>query len=90
MNPNIHNLIEYNKADAKAKKVIKQTKKQNWKSFCMSINKNTPIGNIWSKLNSYKNRKRENEIPFSTEDSWVEDFHNKLAPPFTSCKPIEP
>ena len=41
-NPNINNLINYKKADARAKKILKEEKRKNWQNFCMSLNKNTP------------------------------------------------
>lgn len=86
-NPNINNLILYKKADAMAKKKLKEEKTKSWRNYCTSLNKNTPIKEIWKKVNSFKNRKQVNKMPHTLEDTWLEEFHCKLTPMYVSNSP---
>ncbi|XP_023311923.1 uncharacterized protein LOC108915083 [Anoplophora glabripennis] len=88
-NPNLQNLSNYKRLDALAKKTLKETKRQKWKEYCGSLNKNTPIKEVWSKLNQYKNRKKENRMPLNSEAIWIESFHCKLSPPWVNYKTTE-
>lgn len=88
-NPNLHNLLEYKKMDALSKKIIKETKRESWRSYCSSLNKNIPIRKVWQKLNAFKNRKQKNQIPVDSSAEWLEKFHCKLAPPFVNSQPLE-
>lgn len=82
--PSLANLLKFKKSDARTKKLFKETKRKYWKDYCASINRNTSIRQIWSKVNCFKNRKQEN-----TNDPWVQDFHQKLTPPFVHNAPPE-
>lgn len=59
-NSNLSNLIQYKKTDANTKKLLKATKRESWKNYCLSLNKNTPIKVIWQKVNKYRNYWRPN------------------------------
>ena len=83
-NPNSTNLIEYKKIDALAKKTLKEAKREQWRKYCSSLNKNTPIGKVWQQVNRFKNRRRENKTLISVDDPWIEEFQGKLAPPYIS------
>lgn len=85
-NPNLENLIKYKRHDALAKKIINETKKQSWKDYCSSLNKDVPIKEIWCKLNKFKNRKQSNQIPHDTSN-WIDKFHAKLAPQWVNTGP---
>ena len=41
LNPNMDNLLQYKKSDAFAKKIIKEAKRESWRSFCLSLNQNS-------------------------------------------------
>lgn len=87
-NPNFLNLMEYKKQDAIAKKTIKETKRKSWREYCSSLSKNTPMKEIWNKVNAYKNRKQKNNIPVDISQSqWVEEFHEHLTPPWVTPDP---
>ena len=75
-------MLLYKKADAQAKKTLKETKRENWRTFCMSLNKNTPSKTVWQKVNSFKNRKQKIFIQTSVEEPWIEEFQRKLTPPY--------
>ncbi|KAJ8944191.1 hypothetical protein NQ318_016172, partial [Aromia moschata] len=72
-------------ADASAKRIIKQTKRASWRQFCGSLNHNTPMKEVWKKLNIYKNRKQYNKIPLERE-VWTDRFHEKLSPFWANTK----
>lgn len=55
-NKNIKNFIEYNKAKAIARKIIKQKKQQDFKKFTMSLNKNISTTYVWNKMRVLRNR----------------------------------
>lgn len=38
---------EYQKERAKARRIIKQTKKRYWQGYCSSIGKETELGEVW-------------------------------------------
>lgn len=83
-NPNLDNLLSYKKADAQAKKLLKQTKRDSWRNFCSSLSKNVPITKVWQKLNSFKNRKQQNKQVTDLNSEWVTNFHIKLTQPYVS------
>lgn len=80
-NPNLSNLLKYKKQDAVSKRTFKETKRNKWKEYCATLNKNVPIGEVWSKVNRFKNRSRHSSRQIiSKDDEWVEPFFNSLAP----------
>ena len=85
-NPNLDNLLSYKKADAEAKKIIKQSKREAWRNYCSSLNKNIPSKSIWTKLNNFKNRKQQNTHYVDINSDWITEFHTQLSPPFVVDK----
>ena len=79
-NPTQLNLINYKKIDSLTKKILKEEKRKNWRNYCSSLNKNTPMKEIWKKVNCYKNRQQENKNIISLDDPWIEDFSRNLTP----------
>lgn len=53
--PSLTNLLLYKNIDANSKKVLKNCKRESWKKFCFSLNKNTPMTLIWKNVNRYRN-----------------------------------
>ena len=51
-NPTIANIIEYKRTAAKAKRIIKSTKKNTWRKFCSSLTSDTPPQQIWNMIKS--------------------------------------
>lgn len=87
-NPTSENLINYKKSDALAKRTIKKAKTDSWKSYCNSLNKNTPVKEVWNKVNSFRNRKKSNTHQIDSSADWLEDYQDKLCPRYTITKPL--
>lgn len=49
-NPTEKNLIEFKKCRALARKIIKSEKKKSWRTYCGTINHNTPVKQVWSRI----------------------------------------
>nr|CAH7712778.1 unnamed protein product [Callosobruchus chinensis] len=70
-NPNLTNLLNFKRLDAKAKKVTKKTKRDSWHSYCSSLNSNIPLKKVWQQVNLYKNRRKDN---YHFIDASADDF----------------
>ncbi|KAG5884009.1 putative RNA-directed DNA polymerase from transposon X-element, partial [Gonioctena quinquepunctata] len=88
LNPNQENLLEYKKQDATAKKTFKQSQRQSWRMYCESLNRTTPMKDVWQKVNRFKNRRLGNTTRMDPEAEWVEKFHHKIAPNTANTAPI--
>ncbi|KAG5874448.1 hypothetical protein JTB14_008527 [Gonioctena quinquepunctata] len=88
LNPNQENLLEYKKQDATAKKTFKQSQRQSWRMYCESLNRTTPMKDVWQKVNRFKNRRMGNTTRMDPEAEWVEKFHHKIAPNTANTAPI--
>ncbi|KAG5888348.1 hypothetical protein JTB14_014577 [Gonioctena quinquepunctata] len=88
LNPNQENLLEYKKQDATAKKTFKQSQRQSWRMYCESLNRTTPMKDVWQKVNRFKNRRMGNTTRMDPEAEWVEKFHDKIAPNTANTAPI--
>ncbi|XP_072403243.1 uncharacterized protein [Diabrotica undecimpunctata] len=49
--PSVENYIEAKKFIAKARKFLKLKRKISFRSFCSKLNRNTPLKDIWNKIN---------------------------------------
>lgn len=67
--------IEYKRCDAKKKLIIKECKRNSWKSLCASLNRYTPISTIWNYIRRFK---RINVTNRPKNDEWIPDFIKKL------------
>lgn len=83
--PNSTSFLSYKKADAEFKRLTREKQKHSWQQFCASINKSTPMKDIWHKLNLLNNRKTSNRLPVVYDD-WCEEFMDTLAPPLVTFK----
>lgn len=89
-NPNINNLLAFKKQDAISKKIFNEAKRNKWREFCSSLNKNVPIKEVWSKVNVFKNRgKRQARNSIQEDDEWIEPFYSKLTPCWVQNKQVE-
>ncbi|GFO32878.1 RNA-directed DNA polymerase from mobile element jockey [Plakobranchus ocellatus] len=52
--PSFENFIDFKKQKAKAKFVIKNSKKQSWKTYVSSLNLNTSSKTVWKKIRKIK------------------------------------
>ena len=76
-NPTIANRIEFRRCEAKAKKTIKKTKRMVWRSFCDSINANTPITKVWGMVKKLNGVNRSNTIPLKENGAPVQNSLDK-------------
>ena len=60
------NLINYNKLKANFKRTIKQTKKESWKKYCLQLNSNSPISQIWEVFNMFAKKRSLDTFPLIT------------------------
>ena len=51
-NPNTSNLIQYKKDKAKARKVIRESKRKSWMEYVSTINSFTKVSEVWRVINS--------------------------------------
>nr|XP_012148622.1 PREDICTED: uncharacterized protein LOC105663561 [Megachile rotundata] len=56
------NLIEFKRVRAKARKVLKQAKKDAWINYISSLTKNTPCDKMWNKLKKINGQKVNSQI----------------------------
>lgn len=80
--PTLENFITCKRATAIAKRTLKQKKKQSWISFCLSINKNTNLTDVWQRvklLNKNKTTQHKNQL----SNELLYNFMATLTPP--SC-----
>ena len=49
----LEDVIEYKRKRAIAQRTIKRAKSASWKSFCSSVNPDTPLKTIWGKSQKY-------------------------------------
>ena len=61
------------------KKILKQSKRTDWKKYCSSLNKDIPIGSIWIMAKIFKGNKK---VFNNNEDykQWIIEFVNKHSP----------
>lgn len=80
---NIFNYIAFKKASANVKKIIKESKKDSWRTYCNKLNRNTPIKNIWNEIkklkNVYYNPEHQNKVIIKEH---IYSFFDKLSPPW--------
>jgi len=68
-NMSMSNLLEYKKARAKTRRIIKNAKRNGWREFCSTIGKDTPMDKIWNMLRSMNGKgKKSATIPVLIEE----------------------
>lgn len=55
--------VEYKRLRAKARRVIKEAKKQSWKTFCNKLGPDTPLQKVWHLVHRMTGIFRQTEIP---------------------------
>lgn len=68
------------KRKAEMKKIIRIAKKNGWRDYCTTLNRDTPIGSIWKMAKMFKGGKRavNNNVDY---DPWINEFINCHSPP---------
>ena len=62
-NPTIANIIEYRRISAKAKQVVKRTKRELWRKFCNTLTVDTPPTKLWNMIRSMNGKTSNYDIP---------------------------
>lgn len=84
--------IEYKKTIAIARRITKQKKRENFKSFATNLNRFSNIKYIWQKMNIFKNRdnKRDRDKEGDAEfKEVVRREMSKVAPDWAEEKPFD-
>lgn len=62
-------VTEYKRLRAKARKVIKEAKKESWRKFCGTIGAETTIGQVWGMIHKMAGMNRGKSMPVLVEGS---------------------
>ena len=59
------NVIEFRRLSAKARRVIKNAKRESWRKFCKGLSADTPTGQVWKVIRSMsgKGKSSSSDIP---------------------------
>lgn len=77
-NCNIQNYIHFKQAQAKKKRILRLERRKSWTDFCSTINRLTPMKQIWTKMRKFKNLYCNNNC-FSS-NNWISNFLHKYTP----------
>ncbi|CAJ1057143.1 RNA-directed DNA polymerase from mobile element jockey [Xyrichtys novacula] len=67
-NHTMASLLEYQRAQALVRRVVRRTKRESWRQFCNGIGRTTPVGEVWSMIRKMGGDRREWEYPVITEE----------------------
>ncbi len=67
-NLNQENLINYQRKKAQARREIKNSKRNAWRSYCSTIGREVQIGEIWSTMKKMSGNKVYVKIPVLEDD----------------------
>ncbi|CAH2107345.1 unnamed protein product [Euphydryas editha] len=80
------NFIRYKKLDAKFKRLVSRKKKSGWIHFCESLSPRSPPRLVWNHLKKIRRSLNSNNPSSNDPSVWLNDFADKLAPPFVPCQ----
>ncbi|CAL4072958.1 unnamed protein product [Meganyctiphanes norvegica] len=75
--PTLTNLIEYRRLSAKARKIIKKTKKETWRRFCSTISAETPSKRIWNMIRKMNGKGKQSSSPLNVNGQIINDPKQK-------------
>ena len=77
--PTPSNVIEFRRLSAKAKRTIKNAKRESWRKFCRSLSADTPTGKVWKVLRSMngKGNSTASEVPLEINCTPLPDAATK-------------
>ena len=76
---NDENFRNYKLARARARRTIRQAKRDSWRSFVSSINSNTPVSQVWSTVNKINKKKSFHKIKNLTHEGTEYDSPRDIA-----------
>ncbi|KAI2655937.1 RNA-directed DNA polymerase from mobile element jockey [Labeo rohita] len=62
-NLNFQRLIEYKKAQAQVRKVVKKAKRDSWREYCNKIGRTTPLGDVWGMIRKMRGIRKDWQYP---------------------------
>jgi len=74
--------IEYRRINAITKIILKRSKRDSWRKFCLSLNLNISMSDLWSTARRFKTCV-DRSLKVTNED-WFFDFCNKITC-YVSC-----
>ncbi|CAH2101808.1 unnamed protein product [Euphydryas editha] len=80
------NFMRYKKLDAKFKRLVSRKKKSSWIHFCESLSPRSPSRLVWNQLKKFRRSLNPNNPSSNDPSIWLNDFADKLAPPFVPCQ----
>lgn len=87
-NKTTENLIELKRTKAIARRTILESKKQSWKKFVNTLNKDTPLADVWKTIRKINGLKQIHNIPMLIDGTdkitSPKEIANKLAETFYS------
>ena len=60
---NFETLIKYKQCQAVVRCTVKKAKREYWKAFCETLDRTTPIGNVWGMIKRMRGIRKELEYP---------------------------
>lgn len=58
-----HNLLEYKRAQARVKRIIKDTKRSYWRAFCSQIGADIKVSDVWGMIRKMGGIRRDHSLP---------------------------
>lgn len=83
---NMESFITYKRMRAETRRVIKRKKRENYRSFVQTINKNSNLKYVWNKMKIFRranDRVEWNNWPRGNRGEIIEKEIDKLSPPWT-------
>lgn len=86
-NSTLENFLTVKHIEASTKKFLKGKARSSWRTYCAKLNKNTPISDIWKQARKMKRNLTPPNSPQTNNNTWVETFLEKMAPPSVRFNP---
>jgi ribonuclease HI len=81
---NLQNFVFAKNAQANAKRTLKRKKRQGWRNFCTNLSPETHLSEVWNSIKRFRGTFVIKNHYF-TPGSWINDFVDRLAPPYVPC-----
>lgn len=77
--PNPTNIIDFRRLSAKAKRIIKNAKRDSWRKFCKHLSADTPTGQVWRVIRSMngKGSGASSDVPLEINGTIMQNASTK-------------
>jgi ribonuclease HI len=75
---------EYNAMEWEFKNKCKIKKRENWKDYCSTLNKQSNLTEVWQMARGFKTAKSHRNYSNLRSDSWLPEFANSLTPDYVT------